>query len=484
MNPDQIVSKINSYLHTSSQKLVELLNDALPRTSKNWWQKSVIDKLSNLQKEKALKENYTKLEDFDLSALLRILDKAWYEINNVYYLNPRERECAVDMLRVRNNWAHVSANLPSKDSIIEDLNVIKLFFEQRGNEKSLMDDISNFINEINKATLDTLPIKANINYVTTSNIKQIISKKDSKIEQNCQVYPISDPTKRGLVTSISKIGDINEYTVFIDGKFQKFFENQIKLVEDNLPKYNWLDIDEFRSLLTAYQINKPSRNDLYSLNSARIDFIPYQFRPALKLIHSDEPRILIADSVGVGKTIEAGLIIKELKARTNLEKILIICPKPLVVERKWEMEMKRFDEEFIPLDGSGLRRCISDTDKFGYWPEKYNKVIIPYSILDGKTYEFEKDKKNRHYSVGLKDLKPAPHFDLVIVDEAHHIRNGSETKDKHFDYKCVKYLCDNSDAVVMLTATPVQNSDDDLFTLLNLLRPEVIRLIEKVTATF
>ena len=69
--------------------------------------------------------------------------------------------------------------------------------------------------------------------------------------------------------------------------------------------------------LTAYQINNPSSQNLYSLNSARIDFVPYQFRPALKMIHADEPRILIADSVGVGKTIEAGLIIKELEARSE-----------------------------------------------------------------------------------------------------------------------------------------------------------------------
>jgi hypothetical protein len=236
MDSNQIVSKMNSYLYIASQKLVELLNDALPRTSKNWWKKSVIDKLSILQREKAIKENYTKLEDFDLSALLRILDKAWYEINNVYYLNPRERECAEDMLRVRNNWAHCSANLPNKESIIEDLNVMNLFFEQRGNDNSVMADISNFIKEINKATFDTLPLQANINSVSTNNIKQTISKEDSKIEQNSQVYPVSDPTKRGLVTGISKIGDINEYSVFIDGKFQNFFENQIKLVEDKLPK--------------------------------------------------------------------------------------------------------------------------------------------------------------------------------------------------------------------------------------------------------
>src|SRR5699024_7609499 len=164
-------------------------------------------------------------------------------------------------------------------------------------------------------------------------------------------------------------------------------------------------------------------------------------------------------------------------ARNELENVLIICPKPLVTERKWEMEMKRFDEEFVPVDGPMLRQIISDTDRDGEWPIRVSKTIVPYSILDSRTYEGETTRKK--HTFGLRDLDPAPHFDLVIIDEAHHIRNGSMEKEKAFEYKCVKYFCDNADAVVMLTATPLQTSDDDLFTLLNLLRPDVV--IDKQT---
>ena len=63
---------------------------------------------------------------------------------------------------------------------------------------------------------------------------------------------------------------------------------------------------------------------------------------------------------------------------------------------------------------------------------------------------------------------------LTYSDEAHHLRNGSMEKDKAFAYKCVHYFCEHADAVVMLTATPLQTSDDDLYTLLNLLRPDVV----------
>jgi len=55
------------------------------------------------------------------------------------------------------------------------------------------------------------------------------------------------------------------------------------------------------------------------------------------------------------KTIEAGLILRELQARRDIRSVLIICPKPLITERKWEVEMRRFDERFTPLDGDKLR---------------------------------------------------------------------------------------------------------------------------------
>ena len=83
-----------------------------------------------------------------------------------------------------------------------------------------------------------------------------------------------------------------------------------------------------------------------------------------------------------------------------------------------------------------------------------------------------KDRKGRVY--GLQDVLKLLHFDLVIVDEAHHIRNGSDQKEKAFAYKCTKVFCDRADAVVMLTATPLQNSTHDLYTLLNVLRPDLI----------
>ena len=475
MDNDQIVSRMNTYLHISANVLAEWLGKLLAKTSDSWWEDCVMAKLSYNQAKMARERSFTELGQFDLAALLRIADKSWYEMRNIAFLPTRERECIRDMMRVRNNWAHVGAMLPGKDAILADLNTLHRFFEQRECEDSLLNEVDRMIEEVKSpSTVDFASFSQETQVEQTP--KETKGDDKNEIKEKSLIYLIGNPDVRGIVMSITDLGNTKKYDVFVDGNFKTFYSGQIALFMETA-SYNWVDINTFRSYLTAYQINNPSGNDLYSLNSARIDFVPYQFRPALKMIHADEPRILIADSVGVGKTIEAGLIIKELQARSELENVLIICPKPLVTERKWEMEMKRFDEEFVPVDGPMLRQIISDTDRDGEWPIRFSKTIVPYSILDSRAYEGETTKKK--HTFGLRDLDPAPHFDLVIIDEAHHIRNGSMDREKAFEYKCVKYFCDNADAVVMLTATPLQTSDDDLFTLLNVLRPDLV--IDKQT---
>ena len=414
MDNDQIVSRMNTYLHTSANVLAEWLGKLLPRTSEDWWEDCVIAKLSYNQAEMARERGFTELGQFDLAALLRIADKSWYEMRNVAFLPTRERECIRDMMRVRNNWAHVGAMLPGKDAILADLDTLHQFFEQRECDDSLINEVDRMIEEVKSpSTVDFESFSQESQPEAAETVMPDVGDED-EIREKSLVYLVGSPDVRGIVMSITDLGDTKKYDVFVDGNFKTFYSGQIALYVETA-SYNLVDINTFRSYLTAYQINNPSGNDLYSLNSARIDFVPYQFRPALKLIHADEPRILIADSVGVGKTIEAGLIIKELQARNELENVLIICPKPLVTERKWEMEMKRFDEEFVPVDGPMLRQIISDTDRDGEWPIRFSKTIVPYSILDSRTYEGETTRKK--HTFGLRDLDPAPHFDLVIIDD-------------------------------------------------------------------
>lgn len=272
----------------------------------------------------------------------------------------------------------------------------------------------------------------------------------------------SDESRKGVVLTYD--GTLEKAQVFIDNSVQSFYASQLipfDEADDKPTSYSSREV--LHAFLSSLQIREPDNSSLFSLNSGKIDFIPYQYRPVLKFIKSDEPRILIADSVGVGKTIEAELILKELQARNEIESVLIICPKPLVTERKWENELKKFGEDFVALDSGNLNYCIEETDVSGEWPFRFKKCIIPYSLFDKELLYGKSNMKK-----GLLDLDPPPHFDLIIVDEAHHIRNTDTSR-----YGIVNYFTQNSDAAVFLTATPVELKSHDLFVLLNSLRPDI-----------
>ena len=283
------------------------------------------------------------------------------------------------------------------------------------------------------------------------------------------VFLKSDPSVRGAVVGVLPGSPENRFNVFIDGKVQSFYASQLQLEQQSGEDFQHLSRDEFHAYLTAIQILCPGLSTLYSLNTAGIDFIPYQYRPVLKFIRSDRPRLLIADGVGVGKTIEAGLILRELQARHDIKSVLIICPRPLVAEEKWKREMKRFDEDFQHLDGKLLRHCINEMYLDGEWPEQYQKAILPYSLLDKVLLYGPEGKRRQRRGQGLLDLDPPPRFDLVIVDEAHHIRNQDTA-----NHEAVRFFCEHAGAAVFLTATPIQLGSRDLFVLLNVLRPDLI----------
>ncbi len=258
------------------------------------------------------------------------------------------------------------------------------------------------------------------------------------------------------------------YRVFQNGVKATYYESQLQALGAKDETRHELSADDFHAYLTSLQVTAPSNANLYSLRSGRVNFVPYQYRPVVKLIRADRPRLLIADEVGVGKTIEAGLILKELRARMDCSSVLIICPKALIIEEKWQQEMLRFDEHFTPLDGRLLRHCLNETHLEGEWPEMYSRAVLPFSLFD-RDLVFGSTGRGRKKDRGLLLLDPPPKFDLVIVDEAHHIRN-SET----FLHQGVRFFCDHAVAVVFLTATPVQMGTNDLFNLLNVLRPDLV----------
>jgi len=462
---NQILTSLTTLLSETTKSLARYLETTLPSLFDNWWNEAVLGRLSFQQRRRVDQQGIDSLTLLDLAALLRVLDQNWYQISMKMNLSSEARHFVKEMQTVRNRWAHAGAEGFPFEDLYRDLDTLQRFAAVIEADDTLIQEI-----RATKTSLLTWE-RAPISQIQTKEEQPTLGQEAiaSEFEPGQIVFLKSHSAIRGAVVSIIPGKPENRYKVFIDGETQTFYASQIQAEEQDDKEALFLPCHQFHSYLTALQIRHPGLSTLYSLNAARIDFIPYQFRPVLKFIRSDRPRLLIADGVGVGKTIEAGLILRELQARRDIRSILIICPRPLVIERKWQIEMKRFEERFTHLDGRILRFCINEMDLEGSWPEQYQKVIIPYSLFDEILLFGTKPDSKRKSKKGLLSLDPPPRFDLVIVDEAHHIRN-TET----FKHKAVRFFCDNAEAVVFLTATPIQLGNNDLFVLLNVLRPDLI----------
>jgi ATP-dependent helicase HepA len=459
-----IYSEMGGLLNSEIRSLLkDYLELHLPKLGEDWWRLRVINELSIPQCRRIEEMGIDSLAGLDLAALLRVLLKNQYELSWKTEIPPSLKGTLRKVQEIRNRWAHATEDSPTLHEARKDLQTIYDLATALGASAVILKKIQAEQSGMEDQHPNADPLLEEEKREVTKTYEP------EGLQVGTVISLRSAPDKTGAIVSVLEAESENRYSVFIDGAVREFFESQIIAqlsVDTGTPDHN-TSIEEFSAALSAFQINGPSHTYLYSLNSARIDFVPYQFRPVLKFIKSDRPRLLIADSVGVGKTIEAGLIMKELQARQELESVLIICPRPLVTERKWLNEMKRFDEDFVQLDSRTLRHCINETDLEGVWPERFRKAIIPYSIID-ETMLAGGRLGGRNVK-GITEIDPPPHFDLLIVDEAHHIRNPETLR-----HQAVRFFTDNSNAALFLTATPIQLGSEDLFVLLNTLRPDFV----------
>lgn len=461
----QAQAKMSALLSDVAKDLCSYLGNLLPSITGDWWKRCVVACLTPEQIRRVEKYGTNSLSSLDLAALLRVLDQNWYQISTNENLPKESRHFLKEMQTIRNRWAHAIPEGFSVDDLYRDFDTVQRFSAIIGATEDFLQTVKDLKRSLVSNEGPNSPAPESIDIQT----RQDNSPESQEIKPGKMVCLISKPGTHGAVVEVVLSSPENRYKVFIEGKIQEYYASQIQVVQRHEEETIVLSADHFHAYLTALQIRYPGLSTLYSLNAARIDFVPYQFRPVLKFIRSDRPRLLIADSVGVGKTIEAGLILRELQARRDVKSILIICPRPLVTERKWLTEMKRFEERFTHLDGPTLRYCINEMDLEGTWPEQHQKAIVPYSLFDETLLHGSDKSGNRKSRRGLLDLDPPPRFDLVIVDEAHHIRN-TET----YSHQAVRFFCDNAEAVLFLTATPIQLGNRDLFVLLNTLRPDLI----------
>ena len=207
---------------------------------------------------------------------------------------------------------------------------------------------------------------------------------------------------------------------------------------------------EYSKKNTTFKIRSSNNNTISSLKASKTLFRAYQFKPLLKFLNSPNRRLLVADEVGLGKTIEAGHIMLELKARRELNHVLIVCPKSL--QRKWKDELAfKF----------GLQFKIYESQK-DLLADMQEHRVVRMKRQKSKDENKAKDEmpKNIVEFLSQNDF----HFSLVLCDEAHKMRNR-ETQ----TYKGAEIIMSQANAAVFLTATPVMISTENLYNLLHLL---------------
>ena len=207
-----------------------------------------------------------------------------------------------------------------------------------------------------------------------------------------------------------------------------------------------------RLALQAYSLGIACEFDPYfGLSISRVDPLPHQLEAVYEyLLKLPRVRFLLADDAGAGKTIMAGLLIRELKLRGLADRVLVVCPANLTFQ--WQRELKeKFDEKFLVLKGGDIR------EQFGVnqWLEQ--KQVITSLDLAKRTEI-------------LPSLRQVP-WDLVVVDEAHRM-SWSPPARKTARYALGELLRDSSNHILLLTATPHKGDPQNFTLFLQLLDPD------------
>lgn len=219
-----------------------------------------------------------------------------------------------------------------------------------------------------------------------------------------------------------------------------------------------------RYIAMLAKIKSETSEGILSKLSSGILPLPHQLHVLNRAVSSNNIRYILADEVGLGKTIEAGLIIKELKARGLIRRILVVCPTGLVTQWNLEMEEK-FGEKFhvvLPEEYDTIRRITDNDDIYGQFDQVISPMdsIKPLERRAGWTEEqIEKYNEERIYSIINSG------WDLVIIDEAHRVAGSTGEVAR---YKLGNLLAAASPYLLLLTATPHNGKTEPFLRLIRL----------------
>lgn len=270
----------------------------------------------------------------------------------------------------------------------------------------------------------------------------------------------------GVVSSVSDLKGRAVYAVNLPGGLRKtVLEDGLRraVLTDPLELMRRGQLHSARSvnlrlaatrLLFAHQYD-----ELSSLSNSRVEIKPHQVGVLHRVATSYPHRFLLADEVGLGKTVEAGLILKELKARGTAQRVLVLAPSGIVGQ--WQFELKtKFNEIFAQLNAQSAAYLEANHPGENVW-------AIGSNVITSSAFASWTDRR-------IKEIALAD-WDMVIVDEAHHARRTRGNLAGTRLFRLVQQLADpeyaSSRAMLFLTATPMQLDPFELYSLIELLDP-------------
>jgi len=274
-----------------------------------------------------------------------------------------------------------------------------------------------------------------------------------KVGENVKIKGRKDLGTGEIIRVSDVYGIYQADIVFEDSngrKLESFPLERLELAPDIWVRIQTNDFDEpIDYLLKQLSIQIPLQNSGGQLSNSRTHLLPHQILLTRDVVASNNRRLLIADEVGLGKTIETGMILKELVTREEAKRILIITPAGLT--KNWQQELSdsfRLNFEILGID-------FSDNGNLTW--ESHNHVIASIDTL----------KRPQR----LERLINSPRWNIIIFDEAHHLsrlRYGSKIKST-LNYKLAESLRTHTRDMIFLSATPHQGNRFQFWSLIQLL---------------
>ena len=228
---------------------------------------------------------------------------------------------------------------------------------------------------------------------------------------------------------------------------------KVKLVPDDSARF-------MRSRLyleSQWRQQIPTDANLHVGHKAAMDLMPFQLDPAKQSLQRPRQRILIADTVGLGKTLEAGILMSELIARGKGKRILVVTVKSMMTQFQKEM-WNRFTIPLVRLDSHKIQKIRASL------PSNYN----PFFYYDKTIISIDTLKRDVEYRTHLENA----YWDIIVIDEAQNVAERGDRQAQRA--RLAKLLADRSDTMIMLSATPHDGRAKSFASLMNMLDPTAI----------